>query len=139
MTETSAPIAVTLEQAEAAVRAAEAAFASGDVDRMLADFTDDCVVRFAEQPDMNGKEELGRFLRARMARQTGYGLKKTLRAVQGNIVGVQWSGWWTDAVTGKAMEGKGLEFWTVRDRKIAIWDAAFNVWEKDGPRVSPVT
>ena len=37
------------------------------------------------------------------------------------------------------MEGKGLEFWTMRDGKIAVWDAAFNVWEKDGPRVSPVT
>lgn len=130
--------AITRSQAETAVRAAEAAFGSGDVEAMLEGFTDDCVVRFAEQPEMVGKAALGAFLRARMARQVGYGLKKTLRAVDGDIVGVEWRGWWTDARTGLAMEGKGLEFWTVRAGLIAIWDAGFNVWEKDGPRVSPV-
>jgi len=129
---------VTLDQAEALVRAAEAAFGSADVAAMLAGFTDDCLVRFAEQPDMHGKAELETFLTARMARQRNYGLKKTLRCFRGEIVGVEWKGWWQDARTGLEMEGKGLEFWTLRDGLIAVWDAGFNVWEKDGPRVSPV-
>lgn len=139
MTDSTLATDVTVEQAEAAVRAAEAAFGSGDVGAMLADFTEDCIVRFAEQPDMNGKAELEVFLKARMARQRNYRLKKRLRAVHGDIVGVEWHGHWTDAVSGREMEGKGLEFWTVRGGKIAVWDAAFNVWEKDGPRHSPVT
>ena len=129
----------TVSQAEAAVRTAEASFGSADVRAMLACFTEDCVVRFGEQPEISGLDALERFLRARMARQRDYGLRKTLRAVQGNVIGVEWHGWWQDARTGTEMEGKGLEFWTMRDGKIAVWDAAFNVWEKDGPRVSPVT
>lgn len=130
--------AVTAEAAEAAVRLAEKTFGEADVEGMLACFTDDCVVRFAEQPEMRGKAELEVFLRARMARQRDYRLKKALRAQQGNVIGVEWRGWWTDARTGKEMEGKGLEFWTMRDGRIAVWDAGFNVWEKDGPRLSPV-
>jgi nuclear transport factor 2 (NTF2) superfamily protein len=130
---------ITREGAEAAVRAAEAAFGSGDVAAMLEGFTDDCIVHFAEQAEMVGKPALEAFLRARMARQEGYRLHKTLRAVDGDIVGVEWKGSWTDARTGVAMEGRGLEFWTVRGGRIAIWDAGFNVWEKDGARISPVT
>ena len=131
---------VTLEQAESAVRAAEHSFGRADIDAMLACFTEECVVRFAEQPDIHGKVALEAFLRARMARQRNYGLKKTLRAFRENVIGVEWHGWWDDARTGQAMEGKGLEFWTMSaDGRIAVWDAAFNVWEKDGPRVSPVT
>lgn len=129
---------VTLDQAEAAVRAAEKSFGDADVPAMLACFTEDCIVRFAEQPDIHGKADLERFLTARMARQRNYGLKKTLRCFRGDVVGVEWRGWWDDARTGKAMEGKGLEFWTLREGRIAVWDAGFNVWERDGPRISPV-
>jgi nuclear transport factor 2 (NTF2) superfamily protein len=139
MKDSAVQAAITRAGAEAAVRAAEAAFGSGDVARMLEGFTDDCIVRFAEQPEMVGKPALEAFLRARMARQGGYRLSKTLRAVDGDIVGVEWAGSWTDTGTGVAMAGKGLEFWTIRDGRIAIWDAGFNVWEKDGPRLSPVT
>ena len=137
----SKPAAGTVSQAEAeaAVRAAETSFGSADVPAMLACFTEDCAVRFAEQQEIIGLDALERFLRARMARQRNYGLRKTLRAVQGNVIGVEWHGWWDDARTGRKMEGKGLEFWTMRDGKIAVWDAAFNVWDAEGPRVSPVT
>ena len=135
----SAVDTVSQAEAEAAVRTAETSFGRADVRAMLACFTEDCAVRFAEQPEISGLDALERFLRARMARQRNYGLRKTLRAVQGNVIGAEWHGWWDDAPTGRKMEGKGLEFWTMRDGKIAVWDAAFNVWEKDGPRVSPVT
>ena len=127
------------EAAERMVRAAEAAFGSGDVERMLSGFTDDCTVRFAEQHEMSGKAALRAFLGARVARQRNYRLRKTLRAVQGSTVGVEWHGEWEDARTGRAMQGKGLEFWTVQDGLIRVWDAAFNVWETEGERLSPVT
>ena len=135
----AATASVSPDEAEAAVRAAETSFGSADIPAMLACFAQDCVVRFAEQPDIHGLADLERFLRARMARQRNYRLRKTLRALQGSVIGVEWHGSWDDAVTGRPMEGKGLEFWTMREGKIAVWDAAFNVWEKDGPRVSPVT
>ena len=139
MSETATTAEISADEAERAVRLAEKTFGEADIEGMLACFTEDCIVRFAEQPDINGKAELERFLRARMARQQGYRLRKTLRAHRGNVVGVEWHGAWTDAQTGREMEGKGLEFWTMKDGRIAVWDACFNAWEKDGPRISPIT
>ncbi|MGH6682296.1 MAG: hypothetical protein ACREDL_25935, partial [Bradyrhizobium sp.] len=37
-----------------------------------------------------------------------------------------WEGEWEDAGTGQRMNGFGVEVWTMRDGKIAIWEAAFN-------------
>jgi hypothetical protein len=36
------------------------------------------------------------------------------------------------------MSGRGLETWQMRDGLIAVWDAAFNVWETNGPRESSI-
>jgi hypothetical protein len=36
------------------------------------------------------------------------------------------------------MAGRGVEVWRMRDGMIAVWDAAFNVWEQGGQRQSPV-
>ena len=129
---------ITEAEARRFVAEVQDAFASHDVERMLAGFTEDVVVRFAEQPEMRGKEAVRAFLRARMQRQSGYTLEKSLRAVSGDVIGNVWTGSWTDSVTGKPMEGRGTEFWTMRDGRIAVWEATFNAWEKEGPRVSPI-
>ena len=42
-------------------------------------FTEDAVARFADFPEMRGREAIMRFLRARFARTQGYRLKKTLQ------------------------------------------------------------
>ena len=52
------------EAAARFVREVEEAFGSGDVDRMLAGFTEDVVVRFADRPEMRGVPEVEIFLRA---------------------------------------------------------------------------
>jgi hypothetical protein len=49
-----------------------------------------------------------------------------------------WDASWTDAKTGKSMLGRGTEIWILRGRRIAIWDATFNVWEKGGAPATPV-
>ena len=36
------------------------------------------------------------------------------------------------------MVGRGTEIWILRGQRIAVWDATFNVWEKDGPPMTPV-
>ena len=41
---------------------------------------------------------------------------------------------WENARTGKPMLGRGTEIWRVRDGRIALWDATFNVWEKRSAR-----
>ncbi|MGA3036528.1 MAG: nuclear transport factor 2 family protein [Vulcanimicrobiaceae bacterium] len=119
----------SLESARAFVKEVETAFGSGDVDQMIKGFTDDVVVRFADFPEMHGIAEVEAFLRLRMARQKNYRLKKYLRMLSGDMIGNMWEGEWEDAQTGKSMRGRGTEFWTMRGRKVAVWEATFNVWE----------
>jgi nuclear transport factor 2 (NTF2) superfamily protein len=130
---------LTVEDARRIVATVEAAFASHDVDRMMAGFTEDIVVHFAEQPEMRGPGQVREFLESRMRRQQGYRLTKTFRALNDDVIANEWTGQWTDAVTGRRMRGYGAEFWTIRGELIAVWDAAFNVWDEDGPRVSSIT
>ena len=44
-----------------------------------------------------------------------------------------WEGEWEDAGTGRRMQGFGVEVWTMRDGKIAIWEASFNTAQVDQP------
>lgn len=130
---------VTREQALGLVRMAQDTFGRGDVEKILAGFTDDVIVRFADVPEMTGKAAAEKFLRARFARQKNYNLTKTLRVLEGNMIGNFWDGHWEDARTGKKMLGRGTEFWTMRGGKIAVWEATFNVWEAGGPPATPIT
>ena len=57
--------------------------------------------------------------------------------LEGNMIGNYWDREWEDASTGKLMVGRGTEFWTIRDGKVSIWEAAFNVWERDAPPRPP--
>jgi len=65
----------------------------------LSGFTDDIVVEFADLPRIKGKAELERILKARLARQKGYRLEKTLRAVAGATIVGSWTADWVDATT----------------------------------------
>ena len=120
------------------VVAAQRAFGSADIEAALDGFTDDVVVRFADLPEISGKAALERFLRARFARQRNYRLTKHLRMVDGDMVGNVWEGNWEDAQSGQKMLGRGIEFWTVRDGKISVWEATFNVWKDGGGPVTPI-
>ena len=129
--------AISKDRALKMVAAAEKTFGERDIDAIMADFTDDVVVRFADQPEICGKEDVRKLLEARFSRQKGYRLKKRLRMLEGNMIGNSWEGEWEDANTGKSMIGRGTEFWTIRDGKVLLWEAAFNVWERDAPPRPP--
>src|SRR6266581_1826185 len=128
----------TKTQANALLRAVEDMFHRTEIDALVHGFTEDCVVRFAEQPERRGRQALRELLTARLARQKNYRLKKTLLGLDRNVLANVWEGAWEDRASGKLMAGRGLEVRRMRDGMIAVWDAAFNVWEQDGPRVSPV-
>ena len=104
-----------------------------DIDGLLAGFTDDCVVKFGDLPELRGKAALEKLFRSRMERQKGYRLKKEFRALMDDKIANYWEGWWEDRVTGKTMQGRGVEVWTMRDGKVAVWEAAFNVNEVGQP------
>jgi nuclear transport factor 2 (NTF2) superfamily protein len=128
----------TGEQANTLLRLVEDMFHRRDVDALVNGFAEDCVFRFAEQPEQHGRDALRRFFAARLSRQRGYRLQKTLMALDGNVLTNLWEGTWEDASTGKVMAGRGLEVWKMRDGMISVWDAAFNVWEQGGERRSPI-
>jgi nuclear transport factor 2 (NTF2) superfamily protein len=129
---------VTREFALNLVKHVEDIFGRGDVDAILRGYTDDIVIRFADIPEIRGKAAAEKFLRTRLARQRNYRLRKVLRMLEGNMLGNYWDGEWEDAVTGKTMCGRGTEFWTIRDGKVSLWEATFNVWEKGGEPQTPL-
>jgi nuclear transport factor 2 (NTF2) superfamily protein len=121
---------LTYEAAEDLMREAELAFASADVDRILAMFTADAVVRYAGVADLHGRDELASYLRARFQRQANYLPNKTLLAVTPGSIIDAWDGTWEDTATGKRMRGRGMEVLSMRDGRVASLDAVVNSWEE---------
>jgi hypothetical protein len=54
--------------------------------------------------------------------------RKSLRSINANVIGGTWSAEWIDADTRKKKLGRGFEFWIMRGKQIARWDAVFNMW-----------
>jgi nuclear transport factor 2 (NTF2) superfamily protein len=129
---------LTWTEARELVQSVEDAFGAADLKAISDGFTEDAVARFADFPEMHGKQEIMAFLTARFARTQGYRLTKRLQVLTGNRLANTWDASWTDAKTGKSMLGRGTEIWILRGRQIAVWDATFNVWEKGGPPSTPV-
>jgi nuclear transport factor 2 (NTF2) superfamily protein len=129
----------TVEEARGFVAQVESLFMPWNIPALLAGFTEDCVVRFGDLPEFRGKIELEKLFRSRSERQIGYRLRKELRSLSGDRIANYWEGEWRDAVAGKEMAGRGVEVWTMRDGKIAVWEAAFNFNEKGKPSAMGLT
>jgi nuclear transport factor 2 (NTF2) superfamily protein len=121
----------TIEEARAFVAHVESLFMPWNIEALVAGFTEDCVVRFGTVPELRGRAALRDFFAARSARQRNYRLDKQFRALMGDVIANVWSGAWEDAGTGALMRGYGVETWVMRDGKIAVWEAAFNVARAD--------
>lgn len=130
--------AMTWPVALGLVQAVEDVFNAADLTAIAAGFTGDAVARFADFPEMRGREAIMRFLTARFARTRGYRLTKTLQVLMGGRLANTWDATWTDAVDGKSMVGRGTEIWTLSGRRIAVWDATFNVRVLGGAPTTPV-
>jgi nuclear transport factor 2 (NTF2) superfamily protein len=126
---------ITVPQAEEILRGYELAFMRADMVAILAGFSDDVLVHFADYPEFRGKTELEKFLSARFARQKNYRVKKTLRAVEGNLIVNTFVGEWDDAVTKRKMKWRGSEFIRLKRGLCTEWLAYSNMWDADiGPR-----
>ncbi|HUI35795.1 MAG TPA: nuclear transport factor 2 family protein [Stellaceae bacterium] len=123
----------TEDEARAFVAHVESLFMPWNIEGLLAGFTDDCVVKFGDLPELRGKAALENLFRSRMERQKDYRLVKEFRALMGDKIANYWEGWWEDRGTGKKVQGRGVEVWTMRDGKIAVWEAAFNFNEAGKP------
>ena len=116
----------TIDEARAFVRHVEFLFMPWNVDALVDGFTEDCIVRFGTIPEFKGRAALRGFFNARSAKQKGYRLRKEFRTLMDDVISNVWEGEWEDAATGQRMRGFGVEAWSMRDGKIAVWEAAFN-------------
>lgn len=119
------------EEARAFVAHVESLFMPWNIEALVAGFTEDCIVRFGVIPEFRGREALRGFFTARSARQKGYRLRKQFRALMDDVMSNVWDGEWEDADSGRRMMGFGVEVWTMRGGKIAIWEASFNAAPAD--------
>lgn len=121
---------ITWEAAEKAMRLSEERFASGDVDGLVSKYSEGVVIRFAALPEIRGRQAAREWLKKRLRRQQNYRLTKVLLAIDGQKVTRSWTGNWIDSVTGKKMEGRGIEFLEYSGGELVLWDACFHVWEE---------
>jgi nuclear transport factor 2 (NTF2) superfamily protein len=129
----------TLDEARAFVAHVESLFLPWNIPALLAGFTEDCIVKFGDLPEFRGRPALEQLFRSRSERQKDYRLRKELRALMGDVIANYWEGEWEDRPTGRKMSGRGVEIWRMRDGKIAVWEAAFNVNEAGKPSAMGLT
>jgi nuclear transport factor 2 (NTF2) superfamily protein len=120
---------LTWEEAQAMLRRSEDRFQRGAVDELLSRYAEDIVIRYADLPEIRGREAAARFMRARFLKQKNYRLKKVLFSVSGQKIANTWTGEWEDAETGRQMAGSGVEILELRGGQVIRWEAAFNVWQ----------
>lgn len=121
----------TADEACALVKHVESLFMPWNIDALVDGFTEDCVVRFGTVPEFRGRAALREFFTARSGKQKNYRLRKQFRGLMGDTLTNVWDGEWEDTTTGAAMKGFGVEVWLMRDGKIAVWEAAFNIGRAD--------
>ena len=128
---------LTMEQATRILAGYQELWNRSAMTEYLEGFTEDVVVEFADLPAVNGRKDLEKMITARVARQKGYQLKKSLRCVFDRTIVCSWTATWTDSKTERLMSGKGIEFIELReDGKCSRWEASFDAWDREGPRQS---
>lgn len=120
----------TVSDARALVKLFAEVTTSKDVDAFLSGFVEDCVVQYSHFPIMRGKTTFRPFVVEMFSpRIEHFHCEKSLRMLNGNVIGGTWTATWLDGKTKKKKAGRGFEFWIMRNKLIARWDAAFNSWD----------
>jgi nuclear transport factor 2 (NTF2) superfamily protein len=121
----------TFEEAVELVRSVEALTRPFDPEGMANGFSEDVIVRYGVLPEMRGRQAMREFYDKRSKRQKNHEARKVLRAMMGNVLAIDFYCTWEDAQTGARMHGHGVEIWEMRDGKIAVWDVAMNIGDRD--------
>ena len=117
---TSGATTMSVEDARALVKLFAEVTTSKNVEDFLGGFTEDCVVQYGEFPVMRGKDELRPFVQNMFSdRLKDFVCQKTLRCLNGNVIGGTWTAKWVDAKAGKKKTGRGFEFWIMDGKRIA--------------------
>jgi hypothetical protein len=98
-----------------------------DPDLILDMFTDDVIADFGEVV-LTGKEQLRPIIRERYSKYTHYDLRKTVRAVAGDLVISDARLHWKSPEHPTLQHTRAIEILLVRDGRIARWDNAGASW-----------
>ena len=91
-------------------------------------FTEDCLVSYTLRPPLRGRSEVREFFVPRFAGlPDSFRCEKTLRMLNGNVLGVEYHNSWIDPESGQVAHGRGAEFWVMEGQQIARWDAVYAV------------
>ena len=104
-----------------------AACSTLDPDLILDIFTDDVIADLGAIV-LTGKEQLRPFVRERYSRYTHYDLRKTVRAVAGDLVISDARLSWKSPEHSTLQHTRAIEILQVRDGRIARWDNAGASW-----------
>jgi nuclear transport factor 2 (NTF2) superfamily protein len=106
-------------------------FQGGDIQALADLFTEDCAIRYGAAPEQQGRIALRRLITELLSRRQNLQVQKTCVAIDRNKLTIRSEERWTERDVGTAMTGFGVEVWTMREGKIAIWEAAFSAGEEE--------
>jgi nuclear transport factor 2 (NTF2) superfamily protein len=123
-------------QSNALLRSVVDMLRGADIQGLVDCFTEDCTIRYGASAEQQGRVPLRRILTELLSRRQNPRLQKTCIAIDRNKLVIRSEESWTDKDTGKTMAGFGVEVWTMRDGKIAVWEAAASAGENGEVRLS---
>ena len=116
-------------QATTLLRAVTEMFQNGDLPALADVFTEDCAIRYGAAPEQEGRIALRRLLTGVLLRRRNLSVQKTCVSIDRNKLTIRSEERWIERDVGTPMIGFGVEIWTMREGKIAIWEAALSVGE----------
>ncbi len=122
-----------VEQVEELVRDVESAYASQDLERVMALFHPDIVFYWNGELRGRGLADLRRWHESAFATAGEYRIRKTLRAAGGDTIAVEWTDSWVDRVSGDRRVGYGAEFWTMNGTRVQRWHAYWRGYGASDP------
>lgn len=127
--------ALSFEESVRIVLGIEAAFRTLNLDLILECFLEDAVVRFPFVPPICGRPAIRSLLAARYADYSHYSLDKEVIAARGSRIAVKLRAQWLDLQSTTWQCSEGLEVLTIRNDRIAQWEAVFAKQAMPAPRL----
>jgi nuclear transport factor 2 (NTF2) superfamily protein len=123
-------------QASTLLRPMAEMFQRADIPALVELFTEDCTIRYGAAAEQQGRVPLRRILTGLIERRRELRLQKACIAIDRNKLVIRSEESWKEGEAGKPMTGFGIEVWTMREGKIAIWEAGFSAGEEGQMRLS---
>lgn len=123
-------------QASTLLRAMAEMFQRADIPALVELFTEDCTIRYGAAAEQQGRVPLRRVLTGLIERRRDLRMSKTCIAIDRNKLVIRSEESWKEGDANTPMTGFGIEVWTMRDSRIAVWEAGFSAGEDGQAKLS---